>query len=406
MHEPFLERAAVPERADEGGHALGAFLTMRLVDQFAAEDRPVHGEALAYQIAATRDYLLDLHHRTDEVGHLLEIARLAQAAHERRDRRLLWSPMLAYAFYLEQEMHLDEAGDVLDTALRLGDGRDEEEEVAALLQRGRVLRQASRYQEATQSYRAAGEVALRKDDLHSVRLSRIGQAIVMYKLGNLPESEQVLEGVILEAATAGDRDAEARARHDLANVYMLMDRPARAVTLGFQAYELYDTAIQRLRALSDIGMAFKMLGNYAAADDALALVMNGDIPEWMQINTSLEMLELASLTQNRMSFERLRRKLEASMEVMHPDQLVDFDLKAGMGFASFDERELAEAALRAAISRAEELQLNTYLFQAETALRELGSNTGTQRGSGDAAAQPAETSAVADQLRALRLAAT
>jgi hypothetical protein len=63
LHEPFLERAADKDSKDSGSNGLAAFLTMRLVDQFAADREDVSREAVRYQIAATRKFLDDLYPR-------------------------------------------------------------------------------------------------------------------------------------------------------------------------------------------------------------------------------------------------------------------------------------------------------------------------------------------------------
>src|SRR3990170_3609600 len=106
LHEPFLARAAEPG-AEMGRHALGAFLTLRLADRFRPEEEAPHPLALAYQVRATRDYLLDLHPQNPESSHLLEIVRLAEAVQQGGARSMLGPPLLAYAHWLEQELKLE-----------------------------------------------------------------------------------------------------------------------------------------------------------------------------------------------------------------------------------------------------------------------------------------------------------
>lgn len=409
LHEAFLERAAsVDPGMGGGGHALGAFLTMRLVDQFAAETGPAFPDALAYQITSTRDYLANLHPQTVELGHLQEIARAAGAAHERDTNRVLWPPMLAFAYWLEQEHQLSEALDVIETALRLSDGRDAEEEVAALLQRARLVRKLSRYDEATASYRAGQAMAARLGDGHSERLGRIGQGITLQKVGNLPQAVRVLEGVIEDALEATDEDAEARARHDLANAYMLMGRPSVAVPEAFRAFQLYGTEAQRIRALGDIGMAFKMLAEFQPAEDAFQIVLGSSAcTAEIRINTMLELLHVAASTRDRVSFERWRKELEAN-DVMRPDAMVDLRMKLGLGWAAFGHPERGRALLREAVSLAEQHGLNAFLFSAEQALEELAEATNAvvdhRTVAVEGETEGVETLRVAGELHALRAA--
>jgi len=411
LHEPFLERAAAGEESGGGGgHALGAFLTMRLVDQFAADGHTTFSDALAYQIASTRDYITNLHPQTVELGHLQEVARVSDHAQTRDDRRLLWPPMLAFAYWLEQEHRLAESLDVIETAFRLSDGRDAEEEIAGHLQLARVCRKLSRYPAATASYREASEMARRRGDIHSELLGRIGQGIVLQKLGNLPQSEHMLRAVIRDAFAHGDPDAEARARHDLSNALMLMGRPRGAVPEAYRAFELYGTEQQRLRALGDLGMAFKMLQNYTAAEDAFSVVIASPACTTdVRINTMLELLDVASAIGDRVGFERCRRELDGLREVMRPDAHVDLRIKLGSGLAAFGLRERGKVLLQEAVQLAEAHQLNAYLFQAEQLMNDFAATASEAKLSAESEAETgtqereeAETLRVAGELHLLR----
>jgi hypothetical protein len=196
LHEAFLERAAHAGVSESDRSGLGAFLTLRLVDQFAADALGGDPEAIAYQITATREFLHDIYPITPEVTNLREIVRVAEAAQQLLDQRMLFAPLLAFAFMLEEELRLEEALDVLETAGRLSDGRDGEEELATGLQLARVLRLSGQFGEARDAYAAAGRIAVRMADTHSALLSRIGRGIVLQKLGNLPESERTLREVV------------------------------------------------------------------------------------------------------------------------------------------------------------------------------------------------------------------
>jgi len=240
LHEPFLERAADTEAREPRGNGLGAFLTLRLIDQFSADREKIHREATTYQVTATGEFLNDIYPHTPEVTHLRELVRVAGIALDTNDRRLLLSPLMAFAFWLEQELRLDEALDVLKTALQLSDGRDGEEEVAAYLQHARVLRMQGDFEGARRSYARGGNIAASIGDKHSVMLSQIGHGVVLQKVGNLPESERVLREVIRQAQSVGDRDAEARACHDLGVTLYFAGKAEQAVPLTYRAHELQE----------------------------------------------------------------------------------------------------------------------------------------------------------------------
>ena len=344
---------------------------MRLIDQFSAERSPPQPDALAYQIRATSDFVRELHPPSVEGNHLLEVVRVADGVRETQNVRLLWPPLLAFAFWLENQLRLAEARDVLETGLRLGAGEVGEEEVAAHLQLGRVLRLSGDFEAARESYVRGGESASRLGDTHSALLSRIGQAIVVRHLGNLPESERMLLAVLRDARHDEDADAEARACHDLSTTHYFMGRLASAVQLAFEAFRLYDQQHRRTRALSDVGMFLKELGHYTPAKRALLLVLEYDPPPESRTRAIVELLDLAALTQDRLSFERWRREAGAVRDHLPADERVEFEIKLGCGLASFERRTEGLEHLRRAVALAEESGLGEQVFRAETLLREL-----------------------------------
>ncbi len=372
LHEPFLQRAATASTDQSGsGHALGAFLTLRLVDQFFGALYDGHADALAYQTQATRDFLRELHPHTVETNHLLEIVRVADGVRASGSVRLMFPPLLAFAYWLEQELRLDESLDVLAATLQLSSGVEGEEEVSANLQRGRVLRLLGRFREATDAYAWGGQVASRLGDRHSELLSRIGRAIVLQKTGNLPESERVLRQVRAEAKQSGDRDAEARACHDLAVALRHMNRGDEAAPLAFRAYQLYEQPIQRMRALSDTGEILKAMGHYGAAKDAFLSVMRSEPPAEIRLRTGVELLELSALLQDRVSFERWRRDVGAHYHRLPADELVAYELKLGMGLASFEQEAEGKRHIERAMVLAEQSGQGQWVFRAEAALEEM-----------------------------------
>lgn len=372
FHAPFLARAANTSDERVTSRALGALLTMRLIDhigRFGSQGASL--ESVQYNVTATAEFVAQLLPRTAEVNHLGEITRVAAGALPGGAIRILWPPMLAFAYWLEQEVRLEEALDVLDTVRRLSDGRAAEEEVATLLQRARVLRRLGRFDEATDGYAAAGALALEMADRRSELLSRIGRAIVLQKVGNLPESEELLRVVLKDAQSLADRDAEARASHDLAVALVLRDRPVEAAPYAFRAYELYEQPGPRARALSDTGWILKELGHYAAARDALLIVVESAPPTDILLRAELELLDLSAATQDQLSFERWRRELHRDHELMPSDMRLDFEIKLGRGLAAFGRASEAEDALQRAVALAERHGLGEGLFRAECALTEL-----------------------------------
>jgi tetratricopeptide (TPR) repeat protein len=378
LHEPFLERAAAKDTQDSGSGGLGAFLTLRLVDQFAGDKENISTDAVKYQITATGEFLEDLYPRNPEITSLREIVRVSGAALEVSDRRLLFSPLMAFAFWLEQELRLDEALDVLGTALHLSDGRSAEEEVAGFLQKARVLRLSGRLDDARVAYQRSGKIAAQIGDKHSVLLSQIGRGVVMQKLGNLPESERILCEVIAAARRIDDRDAEGRACQDLAGTLFFGARMAHAAHYAFRAYELLEQPLQRLRALSDTGVCLKELGHYSEAGKAFAVVLAGRPTQEIRIHTVVELVDLSALTGDRIGFERWRRELAEQYDHLPPDDQVDFDIKVGTGLSQFGMQSQARTHLERALALAEECKMGERIFRLEELLR-TGQEQSTRR---------------------------
>ena len=371
LHEPFLEWSARGDDMTLGDIGLGAFLSLRLADQFGAEAYGCSRAALEYQCSATRSFVEGIHPKSKHSAMLCELVRVAEAALESDEPRMLFSPLLAFAFSLEREACINEALDVLETALHLSDGWDREEEIATLLHLGRVLRNMGRLGDARLAYQRAGTAAARIPDNHSELLSRIGLGVVARFVGNLPESEKILRAVIAEACECDDRDAEAKACHDLAGTLHFAGRAANAVPLTFRAYELYDSQLQKAKALSDTGAILKELGQYGAAKHALSLVLSNDLPPDVRARAELECLDLAALTGDRLSFERFRQSLAAQNGALLPEVQLDFELKVGVGLSQFEEHQQGEAHLRRAVELAEFLCMSERLFFAEQQLEEV-----------------------------------
>src|SRR6185436_19261371 len=96
-----------------------------------------------------------------------EIVRVAQRSLRTNNRGLLWAPLLAFAYWLENELQLDESLDVLETAFRLKDGTEARDQIAGYLQQGRVLRIAGRFTEAREAYQSGGNLARYSGDFRS-----------------------------------------------------------------------------------------------------------------------------------------------------------------------------------------------------------------------------------------------
>src|SRR2546425_387789 len=121
-HAVFLHRLAgeSPSSALEPRLGRAAFVALRLVDLLGPEYTTLHPDAFHYQHVATARCCRDLPPGATETSHLVGLVHGTHDAFEQHRVGLVLPALFAYAHYLEDEMRLEEALDVLDTLLRVG----------------------------------------------------------------------------------------------------------------------------------------------------------------------------------------------------------------------------------------------------------------------------------------------
>ncbi len=162
-----------------------------------------------------------------------------------------------------------------------------------------------------------------------------------------------------------------------------------------------------MRALTDLGLAFRALGHDAAAEHAFLLVLETKPASHVRANAMLGLLDVAAARGDRVTFERWRREFEQATH-RSPALRVDYALKVGRGLGQFGNVARAEHWLRTAVGLAEEHGLNQYIFRSEQALEELRARDHPRVERAAATSAPAlsnEVSAVAEGLEGLLAAA-
>ncbi|HMG19418.1 MAG TPA: hypothetical protein VK573_11885, partial [Gemmatimonadales bacterium] len=169
-HAVFLQRVAdEPATSPEVRLGQGAFLTLRFVDLLAPDREPPTPDVFRYQWAATERYCAELAGEGTEASHLSCIVRAAGDAHSTGDITLLAPALFAYALYLEQESHFDEAEDALQTMIDIGNERfPVSERISAWMRLGRVRRLQADFDRADAAYVEAGRIASTANDHRSV----------------------------------------------------------------------------------------------------------------------------------------------------------------------------------------------------------------------------------------------
>src|SRR6266851_3925837 len=255
-HAVFLHRLAgdSPSSGLEPRLGRAAFVALRLVDLLGRDYTTIHPDAFHYQYVATARCCRDLPPGATEGSHLVGLVQGTHDAFEQGSVGLVLPALFAYAHYLEDEMRLEEALDVLDTLLQVGGAKlPPADTVGARLRRARVYRKLNEFDAAEQSYAEGGALAAAIGDTHSELLSRIGRADTLRSRGNLFDAENALRDILFDAERLRDRDAEARGHQVLAVVLSTRGQPAEAIPHIWSAFQFYGDEMSRGRALADLG---------------------------------------------------------------------------------------------------------------------------------------------------------
>ena len=365
-HGVFLARVAdQPAVSPAARLGQGAFLALRLVDLLRPAGAPVERDVFRYQHAATARYCQELDAVAPEAAHLVGLVHSAMEAYRLNRVSLVGPALFAYAHFLEDEGQYEEALNVLETMLHVGDGKLREPDViGGLLRNARVLRKLGRFEEAEVAYAAAGERAERAGDRYSQLLSRIGRTNIAVHRGNLAAAQSSYEGILADAVLAHERDAQARAEHGLGVTLEVRGRRDTATSHFWNAFQLYEDESSKVRVLLDLGLTLRALGEYEGADRALRQVADRGDREGMT-NALIELMYVASARDDRVGFERWREQATTHEPTMTPNARVDFYLKWGIGVARFGNRTKARDLLAAARALAAEHGLHEFEFRIE-----------------------------------------
>src|SRR2546426_4827038 len=358
-HAVFLQRMA-------SGSGQAAFIVLRLVDLLGPEHATLHPDAFHYQYVATARCCRDLPPGATETSHLLGLVRSTSDAFRQQSTGLVLPALFAYAHYLEDEMRLEEALDVLETLLHVsGATLAPADAVGARLRRARVCRKLNAFDAAERAYTEGGEMAAAIGDRHSEMLSRLGQAETLRGRGNLSEAESALREILGDAERLGDTNAEAMAHQCIAVVLSTAGRPAEAIPHEWRAFQLYQDELSRIRTLDDLGVMLLTVGDAEGAERALTQVgLHAGSPEAVN-NALIELMHCASFRRDRVGFERWRERCDARRDAMPRNVLVDYMLKAGIGRARFGQFDRAERLFASALKIADEAGLHEFTFRIE-----------------------------------------
>jgi len=405
-HAVFLQRVAdEPAASPDVRLGQGAFLTLRFVDLLSPDREPPTPDVFRYQWAATERYCAELAGEGTEASHLSGIVRATGEAHTAGDITLVAPALFAYALYLEQESHFEEASDALETMIRIGQERlAVSDRISAWWRLGRVRRLQTDFDLADAAFTEAGRIAADHHDRLSVLLSQVGHCNVLHFRGNLAGAETAWRAVLADAIAEGFRMVEAQAEHGLGNILVRRGQAHEGVPHLWRSYELYEDEATQARAMGDLGLALLSLGQVEAAERALQHVLRCRATPELVANAMIELMSCASFRRDRVSFERWRERVFANHHHCAPNMRADYHLKAGIGFARFENLRRAESELALAHDIAVAHDLNEMVFRIERMLGGLttcGAPEDTESAAVDTAIQTESLREVSASLAAL-----
>lgn len=370
-HAVFLQRVAdEPATSPDVRLGQGAFLTLRFVDLLAPDREPPTPDVFRYQWAATERYCAELSGEGTEASHLSCIVRAAGEAHRDGNIQLLAPALFAYALYLEQESHFEEAEDALLTMISVGGGRlPASDAISAWLRLGRVRRLQTDFDQADEAYAEAGRIAAGVGDRQAFLTSQVGQANVLYFRGNLAEAEHLWRAILADAAGTDYRVVMAQAEHGLGNLLSRRGQPHESAPHLWRAYELYEDESAQLRVLTDLGILMLRLGLVEDAERALNEVVRRErVGVETLTNALIELMNCASYRRDRLGFERWRERCIEQVPHAPPNIRADFSMKAGIGYARFGNARKSDTQLRQALEIATAHGLHEVVFRIEPIL--------------------------------------
>ena len=372
-HAVFLQRVAdEPATSPQVRMGQGAFLALRFVDLLSPDHEPPTPDVFRYQWAATERYCAELAGEGTEASHLCGIVRATGQAHAAADITLVAPALFAYALYLEQESHFEEAEDTLDTMIRVGHDRlPVSDRISAWMRLGRVRRLMANFDTADHAYAEAGRIATELNDRRAMLFSRIGRCNVLYFRGNLAEAERGWLAILAESEPYARVHAEAE--HGLGSALDRRGKPEEAAPHFWRAFELYEEESLKLRALNDLAITLLRLGDVTGAERALMEVVRRDLSGENYTNALIELMNCASFRRDRVGFERWRERCQEHVPHAPPNIRADYCLKAGIGYARFGNGRRAKNVLQQSLEIATAHGLHELEFRIERIL--VGSDT-------------------------------
>lgn len=370
-HLPFFEELAAQEEGSPAWKAASAGLVvLRLVDErietgleliaaddasFAAAQREVLDIEQPANIQSALQSILDTLGRSSVV-----------------DVSSLMARLMTYGHLLEYDAHWALASDVYRTIIAHADPVAEADVAAqSHIRLGYCLRQLGNLAASVDTYRTAGEIAARANDMVGVLRARIGEAKAAIAHGNMPDARAILDDTVARAAEHKLTEVHSMALHDRAMVAYFSGDYELAVSLAYEAMERTQSARERDRLLGDIASALYELGVRSGARDAFMILAATGQEQYARWFATLNLMEIAAEDGQQLVFENYRRSINPHQ--LPPALRIQYLTTSAAGFDRFSRAEQATELLQRALALAEESEFHQLAFEIEATLKERSS---------------------------------
>jgi CheY-like chemotaxis protein/tetratricopeptide (TPR) repeat protein len=233
----------------------------------------------------------------------------------------------------------------------------------AALRLGACRRRLSDPLGAQTAYATAIRLAALCDAEHTLLSARLGDAMVVYDLGDLPDADRRIEAVIAATVSERLRTVRADAWHDRAVVAHTRRRYAEAAECLYEAWALRrDDAWVGDGLLADMATALHSAGFRQLARRAHQLLTHERVEPLVRWHALVNLLEIAALDRDESEFERLRAQLGAAP--LTPAVEAEYLYHSARGFATFGRVAASRHALDRAVMIAEAHRLNELAMRA------------------------------------------
>ena len=298
---------------------------------------------------------------------LCEIARAIQGPKGTRNRRAGLASLMAYGRALENDAEWALARDVYSVIVDYADIAKATDLLPDSFHRlGYCQRLLGDVDGAAAAFASGRQIADAQGNVVADLRLRLSESNLLMHRGNLPAAADALDTVIADAASIGEEQIVAAARHDRALVAYAQEDYERAALLCFAAAEVYDDNRRRLAVLGDLATCAAALGHRGLARRVNEIVYaTADVREY-KWRAAINLLETAANDSREMVFESYRRVL--ADEPLPVSLLASFHLTTGLGYIKFGRTILARRALAQALDVSTQAALNQITIQADEAL--------------------------------------